>query len=292
MTNFFELGIQKYWAPTSAVSAEAKRLKLEQAAASGNYIWSEKFDGNFLRGIITPKRNALQTRGISTTTKTYGEVQDKVLFWQDVCKAFNDTTVILGEAYLPGEIDKDVGAILRCLPQKAIARQQEKKVEWRIFDVLALDGIEFLDQPIEERIKYIPKVVERINNKLVKGVKFYDMNENFFDAVGAIFERGGEGAVCYKKGVLYSPGKRSSAWTTIKVKQEISSDIDCLITSVEPPTKLYTGKELPTWQFWENSHTGKLIYGEYFGEYRNGGPYMPVTKNFYYNYPGAIIKKN
>ena len=80
MTNFFELGIQKYWAPTSSVSKEVRQLKLKQAIESKQYIWSEKYDGNFLRGIITSDRNALQTRGISTITKTYGEVQDKVLF--------------------------------------------------------------------------------------------------------------------------------------------------------------------------------------------------------------------
>ena len=159
MTNFFELGIQKYWAPTSTTSAETRRMKLEQAIESGNYIWSEKFDGNFLRGVITPERNALQTRGISTVTKTYGEVQNKVLFWSDVCKAFTKTTVLLGEAYIPGAIDKDVGAILRCLDQKAIARQKDMAVEWRIFDVLALDGKELLDLPIEQRIQYIPIVV-------------------------------------------------------------------------------------------------------------------------------------
>ena len=82
MTNndWFELGVQKYWAPTSTTSPEVRRMKLEQAIESGEYIWSEKFDGNFLRAIIAPNRNALQTRGISTVTKTYGEVQDKVLF--------------------------------------------------------------------------------------------------------------------------------------------------------------------------------------------------------------------
>ena len=150
MTNFFELGIQKYWAPTSAISKETKRLKLEAAAESGEYIWSEKFDGNFLRGIITPERNALQTRGISVTTKTYGEVQDKVLFWNSVCNAFKDTTVILGEAYIPGGVDATVGSILRCLSPKALARQKETPVEWRIFDILALDGEEFLNKPIDK----------------------------------------------------------------------------------------------------------------------------------------------
>lgn len=288
MTNFFELGIQKYWAPTSTTSKETKRLKLEAAIESGEYIWSEKFDGNFLRGIITPERNALQTRGISTTTKTYGEVQDKVLFWESVCKAFNNTTVILGEAYIPGGVDATVGSILRCLPSKAIARQKETQVEWRIFDILALDGEEFLNKPIEERIKYIPIVTKRINHTLVKGVEFHDMNETFFDDIAAILARGGEGAVCYKKGVLYTPGKRSSAWTTIKVKQEIETEIDAIIMNTVPCEKLYHGDDIRHWTLWENQRTGELVNGEYFGEYQQGGAYIPVSKNFWNKWPGAI----
>ena len=283
------LGIQKYWAPTASVSKEMKRMKLEVAAESGQYIWSEKFDGNFLRGIITPEYNVLQTRGISTVTKTYGEVQDKVLFWDDVCKAFtHGDTVILGEGYIPGGVDATVGSVLRCLAPKALSRQKEQPVEWHIFDVLALDGESFLDKPIEERVPYIDKVVARINNPLVKSVKFYEMDENFFDNVAEIFERGGEGAVCYKKGVLYTPGKRSSAWTTIKVKQEITSEIDAIITDVVQGEKLYHGDDIGHWPLWENARTGELVQGEYFGEYQTGGAYTPVTKNYWNKWPAAI----
>ena len=285
---WFELGVMKYWAPTSAMSPDVRQRHLEEMAASGNYLWSEKFDGNFSRAVITPERNALQTRGISKVTGTYSELQEKVFFWDNVLAAFNDTTVILGEVYLPGGIDKDVGSIARCLVDKARARQKDVKLEWRIFDVLALDGDSFLDKPIEYRIQYIPEVVKRINSPLVQGIAYHQMDETFFDEILKIFERGGEGAVCYKKGILYTPDKRSSAWTTCKVKQEISSDIDCFITDVEKPTKLYTGKELSSWPFWEEMRTGELVYGEYFGEYRTGGAYTPVTKNYYYNYPGAV----
>lgn len=289
MTNFFELGIQKYWAPTSSVSKEVRQLKLKQAIESKQYIWSEKYDGNFLRGIITSDRNALQTRGISTVTKTYGEVQDKVLFWNDVCKAFTKgTTVLLGEGYIPGGVDATVGSVLRCLAPKAIARQKEQPVEWHIFDVLALDGIEFLDKPIEERVKYIEEVVERINSPLVKAIQFHEMNENFFDDIAEIFSRGGEGAVCYKKGILYTPDKRSSAWTTIKVKQEITSEVDAIITGTVAGEKLYQGDDIGNWPYWENIRSGELVYGEYFGEYQNGKSYTPVTKNYFNNWPAAI----
>ena len=48
------LGVQKYWAPPTTTSKELKRMKIEQAAQSGNYLWSEKFDGNLY--VLSPIR--------------------------------------------------------------------------------------------------------------------------------------------------------------------------------------------------------------------------------------------
>lgn len=288
--DYFTSEPMKYWACSSTMTPEAKRRKLEQMAESGDYMFGLKTDGNWSRAIITPERQALQTRGISTVTKTYGEIQDKVFFWQDICNAFiNGITVILGEVYLPGAIDKDVGSILRCLTPKAIARQKENPLKWRIFDVLALDGKDYMNTSFEERIKLIPIVVQRINSSLVEGVTYYEMDDSFFDKMGEIFAAGGEGAVCYKKNSIYIPGKRGPhAWDTVKVKQEISSEIDAFITGTVAGEKLYTGKDLSTWQLWENHRTGEKVVGSYFGEYQLGGAYIPVTKNYWNNWPAAI----
>lgn len=289
MTNFFTMGVQKYWAPTSSVSSATRRMKLEQAAASGKYLWSEKYDGNFSRAVITKERNALQTRGISKVTGTYSELQEKVFFWDSVVNAFqNGDTVILGEIYLPGGVDKDVGAISRCLVQKARDRQKTTKLEWRIFDVLVLDGNDMMNQGIEVRSQYIDEVVRRINNPLVKGVKYHEMTENFFDEVEEIFARGGEGAVCYKKGIPYTPDKRTSAWDTIKVKQEISDDVDCVIIGLVPCERNYNGGDIGHWELWENTRTKQLVFGEYFSAYQNGEPYEPVSRNYFNHFCGAI----
>ena len=290
MVDYFNDEPMRYWAPTSTMSAEAKRNKLEQMALSGNYIWSQKFDGNWSRAIITADRAALQTRGISKKTGTYGEIQNKVFFWNDVVKAFtNGTTVILGEVYLPGGIDKDVGSILRCLDDKARTRQKDNKLEWRIFDVLVLDGQDMMECPVEERISHIPEVVTRINSSLVKGIDYHEMNETFFDDINDIFMRGGEGAVCYKKTSIYIPGKRGpSAWETCKVKQEISADVDCFITGTEPAARDYTGKDIATWNFWQDERSGEKLVGELYGEYRTGRAIRPISKGYYYGWPGAI----
>jgi ATP-dependent DNA ligase len=169
--NYFESEPMKYFAPPATMSPEERRFRLERMIESGEYLFGLKTDGNWSRAVITAERQALQTRGISTVTKTYGEIQDKVLFWDDVCNAFSHgTTVILGEVYLPGAIDKDVGSILRCLTPKALSRQKDHPLRWRIFDVLALDGFDCMTVHFEQRIKMINEVVNRINSPLVEGV--------------------------------------------------------------------------------------------------------------------------
>ena len=92
-----------------------------------------------------------------------------------------------------------MGSILRCLTPKALARQKDNPLLWRIFDVLALDGDDYMDQPFEYRISHIPEVVGRINSPLVSGVEYYEMDETFFDKMAEIFAAGGEGSVCYRK---------------------------------------------------------------------------------------------
>lgn len=290
MTDYFSMEPMRYWSMPATTSADVRKLKLQQMIDSEDYLFGRKYDGNWSRAVITKDRNALQTRGISTVTKTYGEIQDKVLFWEDVTNAFtHGDTVILGEVYLPGGIDKDAGAILRCLTPKAIARQKDQPLRWRIFDVLALDGDDYIDQPFEYRIEHIPEVVGRINSPLVEGVEYYEMDDTFFDKMGEIFASGGEGCVCYRKNSVYIPGKRGPhAWDTVKVKQEISSEIDAFISDIVPGERVYTGKDLGTWQLWENQRTGEKVIGSYFGEYRTGGSYIPITKNYYNDWPGAI----
>ena len=287
--NYFEMEPMKYWAPASSMSTEIKKQHLEQMINSNNYIWSRKYDGNWSRAVITSDKAALQTRGISKKTGTYGEIQNKVFFWNSILNAFNNNTVILGEVYLPNGIDKDVGSILRCLDDKAKARQKNIKLEWRIFDILCLDNLDLMNKPVVERVEYIPEVVRRINNPLVTGIKYHEMDNNFFDDLNDIFADGGEGVVCYKKDSIYIPGKRGPhSWDTCKVKQEISNDIDCFITGIEPAIRDYTGKDIETWTLWEDERSGEKIVGELYTEYRTGRAIRPISKGYYYGWPGAI----
>ena len=316
--DYFNMEVMKYWSFSSTIPVDIQRQKIELLISKGNRVYSLKTDGNFSRAVITKERSALQTRGISVTTKTYGEVQDKVFWWDNVVKAFKDDTVLLGEIFLPHGIDKNVGSILRCKENKAKSIQNKEYYQnisskikftakdkrdiennsffntplyWRIFDVLVYEGENLMDKGIEIRSQYIEKAVKRINSPLVKGVKYFEADENFFDNLGKIFEQGGEGVVLYEKGIPYIPGKRGpSAYNTIKIKQTLSNEVDCFITGVEEATKDYTGKEIEKWKFWENLKTGEKLYGEYYSEYRLGEQnIIPITKNYYHGWCGAII---
>lgn len=285
----FDLTPMKYFSFPSSYSAQQKQERIEFLLNSQDYIYSLKTDGNWSRMIWQDGEIVLQSRAISKKTGTYGEFQDKVLFSDALREAFHDTTLLIGEIYLDDGRDKDVGTILRCLPDKALSRQKGDKIlKYRIFDCWYYNGKNLLDAPILERIKYLPLAAKAINNELVSYVKYYEAkSDSFFDKLNTIFNNGGEGVVLYHKNMRPCEGATPS-WQTLKVKQEMSIDADCFIYGVEPPEKNYTGKEIETWQYWMNDKTGEKFCGNHYLDFYDGGALIPITKSYYHNWPGAI----
>ena len=103
-----------------------------------------------------------------------------------------------------------------------------------------------------------------------------------------VLASGGEGMVITRGEAKYQPGKRPSK-DCQKVKKEIQQTIDCFFTGrATVPTHIYSGKEIETWKYWENSITGEKIEGEYYKEYSEGAPIMPVTKPYFYGWAGSL----
>ena len=272
----YELTPMKYFSFPSTYSSQQKQERIKFLLDTNQYIYSLKTDGNWSRAIWMEGEMLLQSRTVSKKTGTYGEFQDKVLFADAIREAFHDTTMLIGEIYLDEGRDKDVGTILRCLPDKALSRQKDDKVlKYRIFDCWYYNGI-------------LPKAVEAIGSPLVDYVKYYEAkSETFFDKLNNIFNAGGEGVVLYHKDMVPCEGATPS-WQTLKVKQEMALDADCFIYGTEPAEKNYTGKELPTWQYWMNDKTGEKFVGSYYLDYLDGGMLIPISKGYYHNWPGAI----
>lgn len=279
----------KYWAMSSTLSAAAKREKLAALVESGKYLYSQKVDGDLGRFVWAGEDSILQSRTVSKKTGTYGDLTGKVLFTENLAEAFDDTTVLLGEIYAPGGTAKEAGIILRCLGPKALERQKENPLRYYIFDILMFNGLDLTQTPMVERIKYLKEACEKINSPLVSYAKYYRATEDtFYDRLENIFSGGGEGVVLYKESMLPCEG-RTSAWETVKIKRELETEADCFITGIEPPKQDYMGKELVSWQYWENLKTLEKLEGNHYPEFYNGNILRPITKSYFYGWPGSVI---
>ena len=178
----------KYNTIASSYSKEMRRQKIDNLLLSNGYCFSEKKDGDLCRIVFDDGYAVAQSRTVSKKTGTYGDLTGKLLFMKSIQNAFKDTTVLLGEVYIPGGTAQNVGTILRCLDSKALARQADNPVHYYIFDILYYEGQELTHTPIVDRIKYLPEVCEKINNPLVSYAKYYNADINtFWDKLDKIF---------------------------------------------------------------------------------------------------------
>lgn len=310
-----ELEVEKYWSFPSSYGKEKRDNEISSMILRGNYYWQLKTDGNYSAFICDfdgDKR--IISRGISKVTHEFGRLENKLFFFDDVAKVFNKPTRIMGEIYLDNGVDKNVGSILRASDEKSKSIQDEiyyknisskikftakdkrdiegnefrgQKLKWRIFDVWYYDGENLMDTPWIERQEYVKAAAKRINNPLVTYVPYYPVDDTFYDKLAELFANGEEGVVCYREDGKPEPGKRT-AHKTLKCKRELENTIDAFIVGIEPAVKNYTGKELSSWELWENIRTGELVRGLYFSEYQMGNNYVPVSKGYWNKWPGAI----
>ena len=165
----------------------------------------------------------------------------------------------------------------------------------------AYNGKSLLKCPIEDRIKYINIIIDKDfeyltqnKNTIIKSpfsevvfARYYE-GAKLWEVLQKILEEGGEGVVITKKGTHPEPGKRP-ARKTLKIKKEISQTIDCFFTGkTAAPTRLYSGKEIETWKYWENVRTLEKLEGEHWEDYYGGAPIEPVTKPYFYGWAGSL----
>ena len=310
-----ELEPERYWSFPSTYPREKRELEIEKIINSGMFSFQLKTDGNYSAFVCDfdgDKR--IISRGVSTVTKEYGRIEDRLFFFDAVAAAFDKPTRIMGEVYYDKGIDRHVGSVLRASPIKSKSIQDEEfyiassknikfsakdrrdiennefrnqKLKWRIFDVWYYNGEDLMKTPWIERQKYVKMAAEKINHPLVTYVHSYPMDNTFYDKLNQIFAAGGEGVVVYDNNGLPEPGKRT-AHKTLKVKRELEHLIDCVITGVEPAVEDYTGKDIGNWQFWRDTRTGEKLVGQLFGDYQLGRSIKPISRGAYMNWPGAI----
>lgn len=289
---------EKFWSWPSSFKGDPKE-ETRNLIFSNDYLGARKMDGAYYRFIKDMDGNMrLQGRSKSVSGEYLCKL-DHVPHLLPYFERLPNGTCLLGEIYFPqNEGSSNVTTIMGCLTPKAIERQEKgEKLHYYIFDVWAYDGKSYMNTKMEDRIARIDEMynewaddANHERHSAIGYVEFahYYEGKELWERLQKILANGGEGIVMTKKGTVPSPGKRT-ARKTLKVKKELAENIDCFFTGrASAPTRIYSGKEIETWKYWEDVRTGNRIEGEMFKEYQLGGLIEPVTKPYFHNWAGSL----
>lgn len=271
----------------------------EAFKGNGQWVAQQKYDGAlYMLEKIDNDHIYLFARTKSRKTGELVEKSANVPHIVEWAKSLPDDTVLLGEIYVPGGKSNDVTKIMGCTPQNAIARQKGQGyggfIHYYVFDTIRFDGINLCNTGFVARFKKFQDWFYKQDISVyVEMAHVY--TENFEQVLHDILSNDGEGMVFKKVDAVYEPGKRPTR-TYFKMKQHMDS-LDLVCIGLEDPVRIYTGKEIETWQYWiergEYDRNGAYqwipCYGYYYKEYQsNPHIYQPVTKPWYYGWKNAM----
>jgi len=286
----------KYWS-----LPKDKKDMVNQMLHNKDYYAGVKNDGEWARLIVGEDYVLIQSRNISKKTGVYG---DKTASLPHIVKqakiTYEPGTVLLGELCFddPKTTSKDVGSVLRCLPEKAIARQEEgPKLSLVVFDVLAMAGTPTYNFSAEDRRAIL-------ENMAVGGyIKLTEFSDNPKKLLAKVFDRGGEGIVLMKKDEPYKFGSKK-AWHSIKIKRTME-EFEAPVIRTTYPNMVYDGRSLQTWKYWQLTFESDeieykeillhdyLIKGKQISiDGRNIKQALPVTKFYFKKWPAGVVVRH
>lgn len=296
--DFQNLEAEKYWSFPKSFKGDPKE-ETRNMIFSGNYLGARKMDGAYYRFIKDLDGNMrLQGRSKSVSGE-YLDKLDHVPHLLPYFESLPNGTCLLGEIYFPNnEGSSNVTTIMGCLASKAIERQTKgPKLHYYIFDVWAYAGHSKMNTKMEERVVLLDDMyndwADDVNNEYYPTIGYIDFasywsGKELWEVLQKTLAAGGEGIVMTKRDTIPSPGKRT-ARKTLKVKKELQENIDCFFTGRgTPPTRLYSGKEIKTWKYWQNMRTGEKIEGLMYKDYKDGAALEPITKPYFHGWAGSL----
>lgn len=297
LETLFEIPAEKYWYFTGKnYDNDRKKVEINRCINSGTYIASEKRDGYYAKAVVNFNGEfRLESRNTSTVTGLLSEKSGNVPHLSKELRRLPKGTILIGEICYNNRklTSKDITKIMGCKSETAVNRLKSGKYEIPIFylhDCWYYNGEDLMEKPYEERIKYVEAIYKKFfsSNKYFASATYITDPEEIWNNLNSIYANGGEGIVLVRKDAKVEPGKRT-AWKTLKVKKELSNDIDCFFTGrVKSATRTYTGKEVESWPYWENIKTLEKIQGNYYFEYSTGDTLEPVTKSYFFGMPGSL----
>lgn len=270
--DFYEMDAMKYYDKSDDSKLSANLLKKKYDIinnVNSDYIASEKWDGNWMMFLIDDDRKVFARSRSRNTKGIYEDYSVKIphICYNLQISQIPTKTVLLGEVCWGerGTVATDVGTILRCLPEKAVARQKDKKLVVKFFDILMYAGQDLTQKGYIDRVRLLEKMFSDKPSCCGATTWYYN---NFAEEADRIIAQGGEGLVIQKQDYTYEPGKRT-AWKTLKLKQKLP-EVELKVIGTLEPEKEFTGDtDLSVWPYWIDN--------------------KPVTKPYYYGWKVGVI---
>lgn len=278
----------KYWSIPASYSEEKRKTEVRNAVFGGQYLGALKVDGFYQRLIKDEDGNCFM---VARSKDVKGEAVDKYEWVPQLhpfMKSIPSGSVLLCECYLPGrEGSKNVTTLLGCLKEKCIARQEKDSwLHFYIFDICAWDGKSFVKSLAQDRFRVFSELSEEYTSPYVSWAQYY-RGEELWSHLQDYLASGREGMVITREDCpIYF--KRTPAHMTIKVKKELKETLDVVVIGANPPTRLYSGKEIESWQYWQSTTTGEVLSGDYYKAYFNGENIEPITRMYYMRGAGSL----
>lgn len=294
--NFFELEAEKYFAPPSSWSQEKKKDWANNRIFSGEWYGAQKRDGAFFMFLKDEDGNMYFRPRSRNVKKEFVNKIDWVPHLHEFFESLPKGTCLLGELYLPSKEEaKATTSIINCLVDKAIKRQEKEPLHYYVFDILADRGESYLNMKAIDRFLTVEDYGKKYIYDNVEWAHYLTGKE-LWNEIQNLLADGYEGVVITRAESHYLPGKRTNK-DTLKIKKELQDTIDCFIIGANPPSQIYSGKEIETWEYWFDERMDKKItatdYLNQFHEtiyksYIEGAPVIPVTKNWFNGWAGSL----
>ena len=179
-----------------------------------DFIYQVKEDGVRTIGYFNKKGQAFINRRNVNKTEIYPELKDLYKKLN-----FKDNLVLDGEivALRGGKSDFKTLSERDRLKDKLLIYQRSKThpLEYHVFDILAKDGRDLTDLPLEERKRILDKVIPD-NLKKIKEVQSGSLKR----LLEIVKKRKEEGIILKRKDSKYEEGKLSKNWQKLKLLKE------------------------------------------------------------------------
>lgn len=177
---------------------------VKDAPQGNDWAYEIKFDGYRILGVKSRGVVTLFSRNQKDLSKRFAEIHDALAALKDEEFIIDSEVVALNEDGLPSfqllQNSEENDAPLACY----------------VFDLLHLNGEDFVDEPLEKRRVRLGKWMKKATSPLLFSA---DLEGKVEDIMANMEKLGMEGIIAKRRDATYEAGRRSGAWVKVKCEE-------------------------------------------------------------------------